>query len=529
MLKDQYTFEDLKFSSQLVRDLIAEKDTVEPIISEFFDLDKIESIIKEKEYAEEIRQDLVKAIRQQYGNLQMSHESKKNLEDLGDLKTYTVTTGHQLNLISGPLFSIYKILEVISICQELNDRFTEYQFVPVFWMATEDHDFEEINHLNLFGSKIEWQKNDQNNCVSGRLKTNSMIQFLDEVEGKFQNPEANGIVKKFTEHYLQNDDLADATRSLYNELFGEYGLLIIDGDDERLKQHFGRLMQREVEEEIGMEAVMKNNEYLEKVGYHQQVFVRECNLFFIKEDGERIRIVKEDAAFKIEDQEYNVEDLSEMIADRPQDFSPNALFRPLYQETVLPNLIYVGGGGEISYWMQLSELFGLADLQMPMLRVRDSILIANNKQKALLEELDIDLLDLRIGVDQLVKDIALNNAEAELQLSDAEALIFKAKSNVLEKVHQTDKGLEGMVEAEFSKMIKSIEKIEGKLIKAEKQKHEKTQSQLIKVRDAFFPDGGFQERSENILMYITRDANFITNILAKLKPEKTPLIRTLEL
>jgi bacillithiol biosynthesis cysteine-adding enzyme BshC len=528
MLKDLYTFEELKFSSKLVRDLINEEQALEPLVSDFYNLGKIEETIQNKDYSMNTRETLVKSIRNQYQGIEISESTDQNISALSEKTTYTITTGHQLNLLTGPLYTLYKILEVISICNELNDRFTEYHFVPVFWMATEDHDFEEINHIHLFEQRLSWEKTDQQQVVVGRLKTAGMRTFLDTVKEKFKDPSAEALVKNLLTHYQNHETLAMASRSLYNELFGQYGLVIVDGDDASLKQLFQRTMQREVEEELGYEGVMKNNDYLEENGYHQQVFVRECNLFYIDKEGARHRIINDGGAFNCAGNEFNAEELSEMIADRPQDFSPNALFRPLYQETILPNLVYVGGGGEIAYWMQLSELFNLADLQMPMLRVRDSLLITNSKQSALIKELNISLMDLRIGVDQLVKDIAINEAESELQLTDAEALLFQAKSGVLEKVHKVEPGMKTMVEAEFAKMIKSIERIEGKLIKAEKQKHEKTQNQLVKLRNAFFPDGGQQERHENILMYITRHPDFIQNILTTLKAEKTPFFRTIQ-
>ncbi|MCB9223463.1 MAG: bacillithiol biosynthesis cysteine-adding enzyme BshC [Crocinitomicaceae bacterium] len=529
MLKSNYSFEELKFSSQLIRDLIEEKNTVEPLVTEFFDLAKIETIIRSKEYSSEIRKDLVSALRLQNQEIKLSDASKRNIDLLANENTFTITTGHQLNLLTGPLYTIYKILEVVSLTNELNDRFTEYDFVPVFWLATEDHDFEEINHINLFKEKISWNKDDQNDVIVGRLKTDSMSEFLSLVEDKFHDPAAQQVIKKLTSFYKENGDLAAATRALYNDLFGSYGLVILDGDDPALKSHFTRIMQREVEEEIGYECVMKTNEYLENNGFHQQVFVRGCNLFQIKENGQRVRVAKEDGGLSIGDEIYSAEDLSEMIADQPGSFSPNALFRPLYQETILPNLAYVGGGGEIGYWLQLGELFNMVELQMPLLRVRDSVLLYTQKQKELLDNLDVDLLDLRIGVDQLIKDIAINQAEAELHLEDANAFMIKAKDSILDKVAQIDPGLHSMVEAEFAKMNKTIEKIEARLIKSEKLKHEKTQQQLVKLRDAFFPEGSFQERYENFLLYIIRDADFIQKILSNLKADNTPFIRTIEI
>jgi bacillithiol biosynthesis cysteine-adding enzyme BshC len=529
MLKRQYSFEDLKFSSHLIRDLIDENVSVEPLVSDFFDLGRMDGVMEEKDFSADKRADLVKALNEQNRSIQLSEKSKQNLDLLVKEDTYTITTGHQLNLMTGPLFSIYKILEVISLTNELNDRYKAPHFVPIFWMATEDHDFEEINHLNLFGEKHEWTKTAQEDVIVGRLSTSSMRDFLNGLESKYQDPEAQKLVKKLISHYEDSPNLAGATRSLINELFGDYGLLILDGDDASLKKHFAWTMQREVEEELGLEAVSKTNDYLSKNGYHEQVYVRNCNLFYIQENGKRIRILKEDGAYLIGDDSYNVEEISELILDKPENFSPNALFRPVYQETILPNLAYIGGGGEISYWLQLGELFSLMEVKMPMLRVRDSILLYNKKQAELMAEHQVSLMDLRIGVDQLVKDIAINNSDMDLELTDVTNLIKDAKRRVLDKVEQVSPNLNGMVEAEFSKMIKSIDKIESKLIKAEKQKHDNVQTKLIRMRERFYPNNGFQERHENILSFIVSDPGFIQKILNELKPENKAVIRTVEI
>ena len=237
---------------------------------------------------------------------------------------------------------------------------------------------------------------------------------------------------------------------------------------------------------------------------------------------------KEAGQFFIEDTPVQKEDLLDEIKGHPERFSPNALYRPLYQETVLPNLVYIGGGGEMAYWLQLKTLFDQNSLTYPMLRLRDSILLYRKQQAELLEEHKLDLLDIKIGVDQIVKDIALNSADADLQLTEAESDLLQAKSKVLEKAHKVDPNLETMIEAEFVKMVKAIEKIESKLIRSEKAKHEQVQNKLIKLRDQFFPDNGFQERYENFLTYYLKDDNFILEILSNLKPDKLPFVRTIE-
>ena len=529
MLQPTYSFEDLKLGSQLVRDLIAEKEVIKPLVDHFFDPDKIEAQINAKDFDASTREILYNALKKQNAGITLSKASQQNLESLKSDNTYTITTGHQLNLMTGPLYSIYKIAQVISLSEKLKEQNNGFNFVPVFWMATEDHDFEEINHIHLFNNKIAWNKTDQENRIAGRIETGSIDSFLAEVEGKFQDESALKLVKQFTAFYSETNNLSEATRRFVANLFQDTGLIVVDGDDTALKALFKPLMKKEVEEEVGFTSVMKTNEYLENNGYHQQVFVRGCNLFFINEDGVRERVRKEDDQFFIGEEPISKEELLNKIDSNPEQFSPNALYRPLYQETILPNLVYLGGGGEIAYWLQLKSLFDAHGLTFPMLRLRNSVLLYRKQQAELMSEHKLDLMDLKLGVDQIVKDIALNNAEQNLQLTDAEAEMLKAKSMVMEKVYKVNKNLETMVEAEFAKMIKTMERIEAKLIKAEKSKHEQVQNKLVRLRDQFFPNNGFQERHENFLPYYLKDDQFIHKILTNLTVDKLPHIKTIEI
>ncbi|MEX1002736.1 MAG: bacillithiol biosynthesis cysteine-adding enzyme BshC [Crocinitomicaceae bacterium] len=529
MLKTHYQFEDLQLSSQLILDLIAEKESVKPLINQSYNLENVRDQLKDKRISPAIRKQLVDALKRQNAQLEISQKSQENLTLLSEESTYTVTTGHQLNVLTGPLYSLYKVAQTIVIAKALKEKYPHSNFVPIFWMATEDHDFDEINHLHLFGQKIAWEKSGQEDKVVGRISTDSIDDFLEQIEEKFKDPEALKVVRVFTDIYRKTDTLAAAGRQIMDHFFGREGLLILDGDEPDLKSFFAPVMVKEVEEQLIKNQVEKTNAYLQKNGYHEQVYVRTCNLFFINEEGKRIRIRREGETFHIGDTAYTKEQLTALIREHPQQFSPNALMRPIYQEMLLPNVVVVGGGGEIAYWLQLKGVFDQLELSFPLLRVRDSVLLHTREEKELLNELKIELMDLKMGVHQIIKDIALQESESNLQLTAAESDLFKAKSKVMEKVHQVNSALEPMVEAEFTKMIKSIEKIESKLIKAEKAKHEKTQKNLLKVKEHFFPENGFQERHESFLFYYLKDELFIQKILTNLSAGNKAVIQLIEI
>ena len=529
MLKLTYSFDELKMSSKLVRDLIQEDSLTSEFVDDYFSFDNIKNQVEKNRFTSEKRTVLVKQLIVQNESLALSAKSKDNLKALEFENSYTITTGHQLNLMTGPLYSIYKVVQVVQITERLKKENPESHFVPVFWMATEDHDFEEINHINLFGNKIEWVKDGQLDSIAGRITTDSINSFLDPIREKFQNPESVTIVTKFLSFYSATKNLQEATRALMNELFADYGILIIDGDDRELKKLFVPIVQKEIKEQFVFKSVSHTNEALAAKNYHQQVYVRGCNLFFIDENNRRHRIKEDGGSFAVAENKLSKQELVALLSDKPESFSPNALMRPLYQEAILPNLAYVGGGGEIAYWLQLKSTFEAAELTFPMLKVRDSVLLVQQNQLDVLNELNLDLLDLKLGVDQIIKDIALKEAGDDLDISPIVNQIENAKNDLLNQAASIGKGMDGMIKAEFSKFSKSLDKIAAKMVKAEKGKFEKVQKQVQRIANSFFPNGGFQERYENALPYLVKDTDFVNKIMANFTAENTTQIRLIKL
>lgn len=526
-MQAEYTFQEIGHFPKIILDLISRAKEVQPFAESFYDLDAIEKEIERRKKIKIERNILADQLYLQNNTLKKNELVLKNIELLRNENTFTVTTGHQLNLLTGPLFSIYKIAQTIAITDQLNQKFPNNKFVPVFWMASEDHDFAEINHIHLFNRKIEWLKNDQENLVSGRIELNNTQQLFDSILDLFQDENQKAKVNSLLSIYIGSKNLADATRKLIHHLFGHYGLVICDGDDPKLKKIFSTVLQREIKEQITWQNVSATNQLLDRAGYHKQVHVRECNLFFIEDSGQRERIIFENGKYKIADKIVSTEELRAWAEKHPEKFSPNALLRPAYQELILPNLIYVGGGGEIAYWLQIKNNFQELGIHFPQLRVRDSLFIIAEKQIHELKENKLVLQDLEKTTDELMNDIMRDKHADKLDMSDAESLLMKTKSAVLEKVHQVDTSLNSMVEAEFSKMISALEKIESKLVKSQKQKDEVIRRRIEKLQDKLFPEGKFQERYENFLPYFLQDENFIVKVIQRLSEGQNPSVKLL--
>lgn len=529
MVQKQFTFDEFSFSSPLIRDLVAEKKSISNFISRPFSITGLAAQAKEKVFDADKRQLLVSRLLFQNREVVLNQLSSDNIKLLNESNSFTITTGHQLNLMSGPLYSIYKVAQVISLCREAKKNDPNRNYIPVFWMATEDHDFEEINHLHLFNRKIEWKKTAQENRIAGEIELNDFQAVIDEILLLFRDENEKEKIRTITNFYAESKNLAGATRGMMNHLFGEFGLVIVDGNDIELKKVFAPVAAKELTEGFVFKAVNATNQRLELEGYHQQVYLRNCNLFSIEEDGTRLRLGKEEGQFF---KGENKIELATLLADleiNPASFSPNALLRPVYQELVLPNLAYIGGGGEIAYWLQLKEVFESLDLLFPMLRVRDSLVLLKQKEVEEMERLKLSLVDLKRDIHELVREMALEEVEIELELHTERERLDQIKNDLVVKANEVGQGLSGMIEAEFSKMDKTLERIESKLIKAEKAKHEQKATKIAKLQSKIFPTNGFQERYENFLPYFLADSGFVSKIVDNLKATDKPTITILEI
>ncbi|MFN6946877.1 MAG: bacillithiol biosynthesis cysteine-adding enzyme BshC, partial [Cytophagaceae bacterium] len=432
----------------------------------------------------------------------------ENIELLKDAKTFTVTTGHQLNLMTGPLYFIYKILTAIRLAEALKVKYPDNHFVPVYWMATEDHDFAEINHFSLFGKTFIWEK--ETKGAVGRIKTEGMEELLKTVPDL---PEA------FEQAYMQSTTLAEATLKLVHRLFGDKGLIILDADHPRLKSHLSGLAKEELMNKVTQKYVSKTSERLIKLGYSAQAHIREINLFYLK-DGLRERIIEEDLKFKICNTDISCESyqLLTEVDNFPENFSPNVLTRPLYQELILPNLAYIGGPAELSYWMQLKSLFGHFQLPFPILFPRTSGMVVNKTTQKKLEKLELDVKDLFMNDEELLKKYVYSKTDTDINLEEERQATEKFFEKIYAKALETDRSLEKYVMAEKQKSLNILSEVEKKLNNAGKKRFETQASQVSGAKDKLFPDGSLQERKDNFLNFYINNPEFLNDLYENIDP-----------
>jgi len=444
----------------------------------------------------------------QNGKLKITDTVSSNIELLKHSKTFTITTGHQLNIFTGPLFFVYKIVAVINACKELKKRYPEYNFVPVFWMASEDHDYDEIKSFSLYGKKYSWETN-QTGAV-GRFNPKDIPSQLNAVPGD---------IDLYKDAYSKSATLADACRYYVNALFGNEGLVIIDGDDAELKSLFKNVIREDVLKQTPKALVEEKNKKLTDLGYHTQVFARDINFFYL-DKGIRGRLEKTNDGFAVVDTnlKFTQKEIEGLIETNPEKFSPNVILRPVYQEVILPNLAYVGGPAEMIYWLQLKGIFDNLKLPFPILLPRCFALYIEKQHIEKWEKTKLEIADLFKEKNYLFNHWVLKNTHHDLTLGTELKSLDKMMSDVKNRASQIDSTLGPLVAAETTRMTKSIEKVERKMLKAEKRLHKEKLGQIEAVKDALFPKGGLQERTLNYLNFAQKDPAFISKMVEVLDP-----------
>ncbi|MFC7525519.1 bacillithiol biosynthesis cysteine-adding enzyme BshC [Parapedobacter sp. GCM10030251] len=464
---------------------------------------------------------LVQRLKQQYGDLLQDQQAvAANVEALGNEQTFTVTTGHQLNIFTGPLYFIFKIASAIRLARDLKAAFPAYTFVPIYWMATEDHDFAEINHTRLHGKKISWETSAQG--ATGRMKTEGM----GDVVRQYQNflglsENSSRLSRMIDEAYLQQDNLANATRLLVHRLFGSYGLVILDADDRPLKQSFASVIEQDILGEHSHQAIEQTSKALKEAGFATQVHAREINFFYLT-DAFRERIVRlDDGRYEVLHQGiyFTEAELRTEIRNHPERFSPNVVMRPLYQELILPNLAYIGGGAEMVYWLQLKASFQHYGIAFPILVPRNSAMITDDNMAVKVLRLDLTFRSIFKTTDELKKEYVRRHTKHRLNLHDEWMELNAIFGKLRLRAHKIDPTLGPSTDAVKARLRKAINNLEKKLLKADKRNHEDALIQIDRIKEKLFPGGVLQERSENFgLLYVKYGDRLISELVAHFEP-----------
>ncbi|MGI4886339.1 MAG: bacillithiol biosynthesis cysteine-adding enzyme BshC [Janthinobacterium lividum] len=505
--------------SGLLTDYLAQKPDLAPFYHRWPALENFAAQIEEKQaaYSPEARQRLAGALRAQYAAGDVPAAVAANIDLLAKDTTFTVTTGHQLNLLTGPLYVVYKIVSAIKLSHELKAKYPQYDFVPVYWMATEDHDFAEINHFSLFGKTYQWDAAGTGGPV-GRLP----LAGLDEQLLSQLPPEVPAL---FRDAYRGAPTLAAATQRLADGLFGPYGLVTLDADRPALKQAFVPVLEQEIQHQTSNAAVQATNVRLAAAGYKPQVYSRPLNLFFLTDNGLRERLEPDangadcvEVTVRNTARCHSQAELLALARQQPERFSPNVVLRPLYQEILLPNLAYIGGGAEVAYWFQLKDVFAAFGVPFPIVLPRNSALYVSRANAGKLKKLGLSTTDIFCPLPELKKQVGAALGQEEISLKEQQEALAATFQQVQDLAQRLDASLVRTVAAEAQKAAAGLAGLEKRLSKAAETKHETAYAQLAAIKEKLFPGGGLQERTDNVLNVLINNPAFIDQLIGALEP-----------
>jgi len=504
--------------SKLFLDYVNQEERVRSFYKYPATIDSFSQLTKDISFQKFNRKLLVDVIAEQYSKAGIKYQVS-SIQSLLNENTFTVCTGHQLCLFTGPLYFIYKIISTINLAEQLKKKYPANNFVPVYWMASEDHDFEEINHINLFGKKIEW-KNKQGGAV-GQYSNEGLSELIADfktVLGDLKT--ASELIELFQNAYTKHSDFSSATRYLVNELFGQYGLVILDPNDARLKKEFAEVMKDDLLNSTAHKLVSKSIAGLEKIEHKAQVNPREINVFYLI-DNQRERIVKENELFNVQNSKikFTKDQLLKELEAHPERFSPNVVLRPLYQQKILPNLAYIGGPGELAYWLEYKEMFDHYGILFPVLMPRNFVMVIDAPVSKKLSKFGLASEDIFLPINELTGKFLKSISDENISLDSEKENLAKLYKDISEKASKADPTLISSVDADLQRQLKEIDNLEKKMLRAFKQRNETAVTQIEKIKGKLFPNDTLQERHDNFIpFYLKHGKGFIDELKQTLDP-----------
>jgi bacillithiol biosynthesis cysteine-adding enzyme BshC len=506
------------YFNQLVIDFLGEHPNIRPFYSYSPLQPDFEAAIKAKQQHPINRELLVSALQEQYAALELDPALQENINSLIHPTTFTVTTAHQPNIFTGYLYFVYKILQTVKLAAQLKQQYPAYNFVPVYYMGSEDNDLDELGSIFLDGKTITWNTNQEG--AVGRMRPEGFDTLIEQVQyGIGYGEHAEELISLLKQAYLEQPNIQDATLFLVNKLFGKYGLVVLVPDNPAFKKQFIPVMEEELWHHTSQGIVSKTIAAISQ-HYKVQANPREINLFYLAE-GIRQRIVKEGEKWEVlnTNLSFTAAELKKELHEHPERFSPNVILRGLFQETILPNLAFIGGGGEIAYWLELKQLFVHHQVPFPVLLLRNSFLFVDAGSNERLEKLGLSVTSLFGDTETLVNNFVQEHTNAALCLKDEYSAIEKLFDELEAKARSIDITLVASTASERKKAVKSVGKLEHKFLKAEKKKFAWQTEQIWQLKNHLFPANSLQERKENFMPWYAKEGPaFFDKILAAATP-----------
>jgi len=512
-------FCDIPGQQNLFLDYLYEFDNVRRFYkSNFREQETYETLFNKLENTQRPhRNQLIELIKKQYQNIRISKQTESNIEALYSNKTFAVCTGQQLGIFGGPLYTFYKTITAIKLSQYLKERYDNYQFVPIFWLEGDDHDFEEVRKFTILNNNNELislkyddglEEEINRGCIGLKSFNNNLEKLFEDLSIHLRETEfKSSVIELLKSLYKPNETFLTSFRNLMIKIFDDYGLIVFNPLDSDVKKLLTPIFSEEIinYRNHTIQLVERSAELEET--YHAQVKVKPINLFFI-ENNERLLIepVEEEYRLKGRRKKFTKDELLDQLNKFPEKFSPNVLLRPICQDYLFPTALYVGGPSEISYFAQLSPLYDIYNIVQPIIYPRASATIVEKNVKSIIEKYNLDYINLFTTEEELITKIIEQNSSTDINMlfenaqSDIEKILFKLG----ESLSNIDKSLFDITNKTKIKIEEHLNYLKTKALELEKSKHEVTIRQLTKARNNLYPNNNLQEREINFIYFANK-------------------------
>jgi bacillithiol biosynthesis cysteine-adding enzyme BshC len=461
-----------------------------------------------------VRKPLGEVLAEQNQSMGCGEKTLANIKKIAQGKACAIVTGQQAGVLSGPLYTIYKALTAIKLSEFLNRKHGDY-FVPLFWIASDDHDFREINHIDLIGKENDLIKINYDAETHPPKTPVGNIEIGEAVHQLFQNiidftndtEFRDDIASTYAAAYVPGRSFSTAFGTWMTELFKSYGLVMLDPYTPSIKKLGVDLFRKELEgrSESSLRVLARSEKLIEnalpvQLNVQKGIF----NLFYAEKERHAIHLEEERYLIKDTGQSFSKTQILDAVHKNPEYFSPNVLLRPIFQDTILPTIAYVAGPSEIAYFAQLKPAYDYFGVTMPVIYPRKSITILEKRIARILDKHDLKINDMFTSIDQLIAQ------QMEAQISPAitskiELIKHGNESNfndLRNEIASLDATLESTVDKTLGKILNQTEQLEKKIIQATKKREDLLVRQLRNAAINLYPDGKLQERVLSIAPYL---------------------------